>query len=51
MQALIGDSFMNRKKRDKGFCMGGAKKSRRRMMFEGINGTHTHTHFEKYKSN
>lgn len=41
MQALIGDSFMNRKKRDKGFCIGAPKKSRRRMMFEGVNGNFT----------
>jgi MAGUK p55 subfamily protein 5 len=36
MQALIGDSFMNRKKRDKGFCIKAMPKNRRRRMFDGM---------------
>ena len=41
LQALIGDSFMNRKKREKGFCIRGTHhgKNRRRRMFDGLNGT------------
>jgi MAGUK p55 subfamily protein 5 len=37
MQALIGDSFMTRKKRDKGFCIRGMHKNKRRRVFDGIN--------------
>ena len=38
MRALIGDSFMDRKKRHKGFCIKNGIKNRRRMMFDGIAG-------------
>ena len=39
MQAFIGDSFMTRKKRQKGFCIKGMTgKNKRRRMFDNING-------------
>lgn len=39
MQAFIGDSFMNRKKRQTGFCMKAIGKNRRRRMFDSFNDT------------
>jgi MAGUK p55 subfamily protein 5 len=39
MQALIGDSFMNRNNRNKPLCYRPINKSKRRRMFESINGT------------
>lgn len=38
MKAIIGDSFMTRKKREKGFCVKGLHPSRRRQALLGMNG-------------
>jgi hypothetical protein len=58
MQALIGDSFMDRKKRDKGFCIRGLHKkqhagatSRRRRYMDAFNRTFqsTFTYFRIFR--